>query len=556
MERISNGHRAGADITEPPLPDWLVELRPHQRDALDEIEDRFKQGARVVLLDAPTGSGKTLIAEVTRRRLHAKGLYICTTKTLQDQFLRDFPYARVLKGRSNYTPQYARGDKAITCDDCTSPTLDEDERCMWCEWKQDCPYNVAKREALQSKLAVVNTAYFLNEANAPHSSFAGRDLVVADECDELERALMGFAEFRALERECDLIGLAVPKKGSRKRTIGLWLTDEYMPAMWRLAQELRDADPKDTLAQRRRKRLVRTFNDAAFVAEELLDGEGADTRDDDEKAGASWIRDNDSGALVMRPVKVDRYGESLLWRHGKRWLCMSATIISPDEMADSLGIDGFEVVEVPMTFPVENRPIYAAPVARVVRAEMDVAVERLAIAIHNICAMPKYRNHRVLVHTVSYQLTRALKDRLFNLKGREVFAYLKAEDRDWAMRQYTARPNAVLLAPSMDRGYDFRDDLARVVIVAKVPFPYLGDKMVAARMHAPGGQWWYAVQTVRTLVQMTGRGVRSAEDWADTWILDREFTSNVWAKNRALFPKWWRDAVSTEVDMRQIVKAA
>jgi Rad3-related DNA helicase len=93
-----------ARSTDPPLPDWL-QIRDYQLDAVERVVKEYEAGARVVFLDAPTGTGKTAIAEMVRRRLEvARGLYVCTTKSLQDQVARDFPYARVLKGRANYTP--------------------------------------------------------------------------------------------------------------------------------------------------------------------------------------------------------------------------------------------------------------------------------------------------------------------------------------------------------------------------------------------------------------------------------------------------------------------
>jgi Rad3-related DNA helicase len=97
----------------------------------------------------------------------------------------------------------------------------------------------------------------------------------------------------------------------------------------------------------------------------------------------------------------------------------------------------------------------------------------------------------------------------------------------------------------MSRGVDFDGDKCRVQVVAKCPFPNLGDKKISARMHLPGGDLWYQVQTVRSMVQMTGRAVRGPDDWATTYILDKQFAVNVYRKSLRLFPRWWRDAVDT-----------
>lgn len=100
----------------------------------------------------------------------------------------------------------------------------------------------------------------------------------------------------------------------------------------------------------------------------------------------------------------------------------------------------------------------------------------------------------------------------------------------------------LLIAPSMDRGVDLPDDQCRVIVIAKVPYPYLGDRQVSARLYSKGGQVWYNVQTVRSIVQMTGRGVRHSEDWCVGYILDSQFRE-LWGRARGLFPKWWVDGL-------------
>src|SRR5579863_7757582 len=84
------------------LPSWVVDYRPHQVDAVTKLVGALER-SDLCVLDAPTGSGKTLIAETVRRLgRYESSIYICSSKGLQDQFQRDFPYAKVLKGRRNY----------------------------------------------------------------------------------------------------------------------------------------------------------------------------------------------------------------------------------------------------------------------------------------------------------------------------------------------------------------------------------------------------------------------------------------------------------------------
>jgi Rad3-related DNA helicase len=61
-------------------------------------------------------------------------------------------------------------------------------------------------------------------------------------------------------------------------------------------------------------------------------------------------------------------------------------------------------------------------------------------------------------------------------------------------------------------------------------------------MYGKGGQVWYAVQTIRAIAQMTGRGMRSKDDWCDVFIMDSQF-KRLFREHKRLFPKWWRDSL-------------
>lgn len=64
-----------------------------------------------------------------------------------------------------------------------------------------------------------------------------------------------------------------------------------------------------------------------------------------------------------------------------------------------------------------------------------------------------------------------------------------------------------------------------------------------------------AVQTIRSLVQMTGRAVRSADDWCVTYVLDRQFVSRVWRQNKNLLPVWWRESVNMQFRTKDLLNS-
>ena len=92
----------------------------------------------------------------------------------------------------------------------------------------------------------------------------------------------------------------------------------------------------------------------------------------------------------------------------------------------------------------------------------------------------------------------------------------------------------VLLSPSMTEGVDLKGDASRFQILCKVPYPYLGDKLVKKRMHK--WKWWYPLQTIKVVIQSVGRSIRTKEDQAITYILDSDW-ERFYSRNNELFPE-------------------
>lgn len=545
-----------------PLPNWL-EPRDYQLEAVEKIMAMYARGVEVVMLDAPTGTGKTAIAELVRRRLQVRGLYVCTTKSLQDQVDRDFDYARVLKGVGNYIPPAAPrtdgrngtldGALRISCQDCDRGPREwplEEQTCTWCPEVGRCPYVVAKQEAHAAPMTVLNTALLLAEGNG-RGEWSGREFIIADEADTLEDQLLGYVELRlgvGIVRE---LGLEVPKKGSHMTTIRTWLREEVRPAVKQAAEGVKGG----VEGRRKAKQLARLDEGIARVLR----------RED------GWVRENGeeaeentraTDALVLKPVRVDDVAGRYLWRHGARWLCMSGTTVSADMQAQVLGLEGVEgstedndrarswdVVEVPMQFARENRKVVYVPAGSMTRKGQEAGGKAKVLrAIERV--LEKHPDGNVLIHTFNYKLAQEVTQHIGRLGlGREVLTYQSASGRDRALAIFKSAASgngAVLVAASMDRGIDLPGDLCRVQIIAKMPMASLGSRVVSERLHQRDGDAWYLMNNIRTLMQQCGRAVRGVDDWAVTYIVDQHFGKVLGdGKKMGMFPKWWLDGLET-----------
>jgi len=539
-----------------PLPEWVEELRPWQWDAVGQIHEAFDAGIRLVLLDAGTGAGKSLIGELVRRIGSWNSVYSCTTKNLQDQYERDFPYAQVVKGRSNYWTQSGKldrwGNKAnrdqryseITCADCT---YSADDGCRWCMNRNLCPYVVAKTKAELAELAVVNTSLFITDSNLGKGAFTGRDLVVLDEADELEHVLLNHVEIVISQARMERLGLLPPARKTVEKTWPAWVRDEAIPAVRNYLDTLTHPREADSKGIREYKAIVTLLDNLRMLEVELESG--------------GWVYDGwNNGEVIFRPVRVSKYG-NLLWDHGKRFLLMTATPISPALLLEEIGWEEeFEVVSIPNMFPVENRPVHIVPVADMsFKEKMRTEGQSWKDMVDGVRAiLNKHPEERVLIHTVSYELARCIKEGLkldpsppTAHSRRPIITYTESAGKEEALAAYKAQSNSVLIASSMGRGVDLPHDLCRVQIIAKIDFLNLKDKRVNTRLYSQGGTAWYRMHAIRSLIQSCGRGMRSKDDHCVTYVLDSQFKTNLW-KSDYLFPEWFKDAIGFRISPRML----
>src|SRR4030095_9291068 len=146
-----------------PVDNWM----PGQLESAGKILASKK---RVVILQSPTGSGKSVIVRIPGKIQDARTLILTRTIALQDQYSDDGIPA--LYGRANYI-----------CNRWAIVTADQGicragERCSLMHG--GCDYYNEKFNAINSQAAVLNYSYFLREANGP-GLFTGYDYIVCDE---------------------------------------------------------------------------------------------------------------------------------------------------------------------------------------------------------------------------------------------------------------------------------------------------------------------------------------------------------------------------------------
>ncbi len=171
-------------------------------------------------------------------------------------------------------------------------------------------------------MAVVNTALFLNEANYI-GQFSGWPWLVLDEADLIESSLMNFVEVEITRRWIDRLGLEPPARKTVQEAWIDWARSIALPAVNAELDRLANSYGVEDL--KRERELERMKGKLDFFLQEVS------------QAG-KWVFLPENERWTFKPVFVSKYAEHNLWRHAERFILMSATIISPDEMAYSLGI--------------------------------------------------------------------------------------------------------------------------------------------------------------------------------------------------------------------------
>jgi Rad3-related DNA helicase len=531
------------------------EVREAQREAIDFALDSFlNKGKRFVVIEAGTGVGKSAIGLTIARYMarsspetmdsgYKTGAYFLTTqKLLQEQYIRDFGEdtgGRMCQVMSSANYQ-CKFHKRQSCAESQRQLKAEPDKstkfaktCM-----TQCTYKIEKAKFLSSEESVTNFSYFLAE-----TTYAGklvpRSLLVIDEAHNTDTELSGFIEVSMSERfakqalKVDMPDITTDKQAWR------WIVDEYEPKLQAHVKHYEEMIEKFNLSEKMKSDFVNLAKQYEMLEKHL----GKIRRFMELYDEENWVFNLAEGEgrgmrkLEFKPIDVSGYADAILFKNGRRVLMMSATILNKEGFCKTLGIAESDCafISIPSPFPSENHPIFAYSVARMGSATIDQDLPKLAEAVKAILA--QHPNDKGIIHCHTFKIAKYLQQAL---RSNRILIH-GSEDRIQKLQEHmTSSAPTVLLSPSMQEGVDLKGDLSRFQIICKVPYPYLGDKIVKKRMHR--WNWWYGLQTAKTIVQALGRSVRSAEDHAVSYILDADW-DRFYGKHSDLFPEMFKKSL-------------
>lgn len=518
------------------------EPRKEQEEIIEHCIEAFKD-KRFVVVEAGTGVGKSAIGITIARhmnKLHGWTCHFVTTqKILQDQYVRDFTSIGIssIKSASNYQCSFKKGQ---SCSESQKEIRVEPKGTkFWKSCVMNCPYKKDKEKFIDGKYGVTNFPYLITESNLS-GGIKPKELLVIDEAHNVESELSKFIEISVSSRFAKQFfkaGFDFPKTKAKTYQ---WISEVYLPLVKKRLKMMEDRLEKFKITEKAIAEFTKISGQMDLMRSHVSKLSHFVEKYDAE----TWLyefesspRDGKGSRFYFKPIDVSSYAESLLFRLGSKVLLMSATILNHDAFRESLGIspENSSCIRVSSPFPTENRPIIYAPVGYMSKAHIDKTLPNLIEAIKSI--IQEHKGEKGIIHTHSYYIANRIKN---SIRSSRLLIH-DSNTRDKILDKHTkSKSPTVLISPSMTEGVDLKGEISRFQIVCKVPYPFLGDKLVRKRMNR--WEWWYPLQTAKTVVQSVGRSVRSKDDHAVTYILDSNW-SGFYAKNKSYFPEDFRKCI-------------
>ncbi|MHA1236956.1 MAG: helicase C-terminal domain-containing protein, partial [Candidatus Hodarchaeales archaeon] len=241
-------------------------------------------------------------------------------------------------------------------------------------------------------------------------------------------------------------------------------------------------------------------------------------------------REKKSTKLVIQPFDIAYIFKSLF--RGSKSLFMSATIGDGEYLAKLLGMDPKHCLYLRETssFRKENHPFILVKEAK----NLSTATpEKKKITFDFITRHTQpfltslYTKHqRGLILASSFELAR-LMEGIARASGLVVITHTAGKS-DKAIKSFIDEERGdVLITPSGWEGISLDDDLARLCLIPKIPFPMMFDPIIQRKVQKY--PQFLENDVLISIQQAHGRIQRNSDDWGMTICFDGNFR---WLKNK------------------------
>jgi len=524
----------------------------------------YKKIHNVVILDCPTGGGKSAIGMAVAWILNQEkkyGYILASDLSLQEQYEKDF-------NRSNFKWGSIKGiDNYMCIDNMEKNSLgtcrirNKPAKRMHCY--SSCPYYTARDNAAESPTSLLNYAYWLIMMNYVYPSmgkdaiFKPRDFTIADEghkildiiqnhysprfdsktLEKLEKLTHFFAVYKIYDHIEDyhnikenIAKLFKTENQDILHEILLQIEEsfeEYFPTVNKLKSKVDKEYPHEEPPKE--------WREALYLCDWLKDihCKVEDFNNIIDKTSTRNIVKNPGGKdeLTFNCLEESYMMHKYFHASTGFTVLMSATFADPSKYLKSIALNSAKYIKMDSHFDFEKSPIYFYNKRRMSYNQIEANLPWLYETINEI--LDKHPNDSGIIHTVSYDLTLKIHNGVSKKNKKRILVYSGTEEKRKVLEILKKKNNKVLIGPSLLEGLDLKDDWSRFAIFAKVPYLSLSDKFVSTKLKI--NPEWYREKAIINILQGTGRSVRSEDDWAVTYILDAAMADLI-HNNRKSFP--------------------
>ncbi|MBD3407293.1 MAG: hypothetical protein GF411_14340 [Candidatus Lokiarchaeota archaeon] len=508
--------------------------REYQRETIISVIKAFANGYDNVVLEAPTGSGKSVIA-MTVGAAFGSMYYLTIQKILQEQLMKDFggdhgnlvdlrgrnAYRCWLDGQMNPDSEYKVYAHRGRCARAGKSKLPQ------CAGK--CFYYKQIALCDNAPYSLFNFSSFLFQRTMAKRFTDTRKLLVIDECHQVESQIMDFVETRINGNDFDI---KIPEFDTTEQYMAYFdaveLSNKILEKLNQFngmtelsSDDIREKEKWESISSR--YYALRNYARKIDCVPELSDN-----------------------IVKIKPLRSHYHAPKLLFNAGEKRLLMSATVLNHKVYASSIGLDlsKTKYIRLPSTFPTKNRPIILDYAGSMKFANRKSTMPSMIDKINSI--MEQHHAHKGIIHTQSFQIMYDIIDGLKEQNAQRIIHQRMYPRREDLIDVHARSNNTVIIAPAMHEGLDLKDDLSRFQVIVKVPYADTSrNKQLQIRTKESWG--YYLWLAALKLCQSYGRSIRSESDWATTYILDSDFDKFFnQCDSMRLLPDWFISAIQID----------
>lgn len=528
--------------------------RQSQIQILKELESAINRGYKRIIISAPTGIGKSYIAKTIANSMKTSFI-VTSTKQLQDQYAKDFPTLKSIKGMSNFACYQqmdlaklhdARGAmrKGLTCDKGQCTRKEGQRQVISCKYKtgsedgRQCIYYKQKAEGLAFPQTILNYAiYFQLKKFQATSQGVCREMGIFDEAHTIENEMVRFLGLDVWAGYLSDVGITPSRYQLNDIDEIISLLDDLRTGYGKTLADMEPASMRsesvwDAQEYSRMNKRFKRVVDARAMIDANKENFVVQMPEADHTGGFK--------RLSVVPVDIDKFAESFF--DSDYQVFLSATI-DRDNFSKSLGLEDCAFINMAKSpFPKENREVRFLNIKRL--NQSSSLEDRIEVINQIGIIMQTHQNERGLILTSSKKRCDDIRRYLPQEQRRRIqLAHSENEDGstlEEILAAHKETKNGVLLSSSLWQGIDLKDDLSRFQIIEKCPYLYLGDRRVMIKKEKDPR--WYRYQTAVKLLQGIGRSVRNESDHAVTYVMDKS-VQDLLAYNREMIPLAYHDII-------------